>query len=371
MSFIIFISFFAIINSIVLSFYFLSKPTILLNRLISAILFAIVEYISYYLVVYTRQYAILQYMLPINFTVSLGALPLLSMIIENLMYGPKANNSKKRLLHFIPMALTLILFLWMYLKPDNYKSNMLNQVMNGRYPAVLLLLNFAFIIQFPIYLTNCYRKINAYKKANINSDKAKVIWNFMILFAFICLIFCPIFIANSFNFIPVSSLLITHSFFTIFMTNFILFVAIRYPNIFTIYENIKPATGNPSSTKKLSDETIEKITNSIQKLIIEEQIYKDKKIDIAIFADKCNVPKYLLVQFLNQHYGKTFPDFINEYRIDEAKKILSGTEWQKYSIDIIAEKCGFNYRSSFYSAFKKQTGMSPMQYVKAETVKMN
>lgn len=227
-----------------------------------------------------------------------------------------------------------------------------------------------FVIQILAYIANYYKKTIVFKTLDNSSNKARVVWRFVIYLSIVYLIFIPIFIANTFNYIPTLAVLISHTVFTIFLNNFILFVVIKYPTVFTIYGNIKQ-NGNSSALKKIPEEAIEKITASIHKLIFEEQVYKDSKIDIAIFADKCNVPKYLLVQFLNQHYGKPFPDFINKYRIEEAIRLLSEKDRNKYGIDIISNMCGFNYRSSFYSAFRRQTGMSPMQYMKNETARAN
>lgn len=111
MSFITFISFFAIINNFVLSFYFLSKPSILLNRLISAILLVIDTYIAFYLAIYTKEYGILEYILPLNFIVTLGAFPLLSIILENLTHKSKVVYTKKKgsciSSHYYPQLLYL------------------------------------------------------------------------------------------------------------------------------------------------------------------------------------------------------------------------------------------------------------------------
>ena len=60
--------------------------------------------------------------------------------------------------------------------------------------------------------------------------------------------------------------------------------------------------------------------------------------------------------------NKNFSLFINEYRIEEAKRILDSKS--KLKIEVIAEMCGFNSNSTFYSVFKKITNTTPAKYSK-------
>jgi AraC-like DNA-binding protein len=53
----------------------------------------------------------------------------------------------------------------------------------------------------------------------------------------------------------------------------------------------------------------------------------------------------------------------NSYRIEMAKEILNSPDYNKLTIDAIAEKAGFNSKSPFYIAFKKHTGMTPKVYL--------
>ncbi|THD69847.1 AraC family transcriptional regulator [Robertkochia marina] len=67
-------------------------------------------------------------------------------------------------------------------------------------------------------------------------------------------------------------------------------------------------------------------------------------------------------QIINQMAGKHFADYINEFRVAEAKKYLKNEEFQDYTVVAIGLECGFNSKSSFYSAFKKYTGETPSSF---------
>lgn len=58
-----------------------------------------------------------------------------------------------------------------------------------------------------------------------------------------------------------------------------------------------------------------------------------------------------------------FNDFINAYRIEETISILTSSSLSKLTIEAIALKAGFNSKSTFYSAFKKQTGKTPKEFL--------
>jgi len=70
-----------------------------------------------------------------------------------------------------------------------------------------------------------------------------------------------------------------------------------------------------------------------------------------------------LSQAINEKTGLNFKDYINSFRVEESKLLLSSPEFQKLTIEAIAEKAGFYSKSPFYSAFKKHTGMTPKEFV--------
>jgi AraC-like DNA-binding protein len=69
-----------------------------------------------------------------------------------------------------------------------------------------------------------------------------------------------------------------------------------------------------------------------------------------------------LSQVINSGFGTSFFDYLNCYRIEHARKLLTNSGSQSSAILHIAFTVGFNSNSAFYSAFKKQVGMTPAQY---------
>ena len=80
-------------------------------------------------------------------------------------------------------------------------------------------------------------------------------------------------------------------------------------------------------------------------------------------AELLNISPHKLSQVINENLCMNFNDYLNKYRIDYAIKLLSSPEQHKFTTEAIALKAGFNSRSPFYNAFKKQTGLTPRQFI--------
>jgi len=113
--------------------------------------------------------------------------------------------------------------------------------------------------------------------------------------------------------------------------------------------------------KKMDRESIELIEQGIG-AIKEKELFLNPNLTIADVAQESSVSTHQLSQYLNEQMGKSFSVFINEYRIEKAQELLKSDS--KFSIEGIGHESGFNSKSTFYTAFKKLTGMTPTEYRK-------
>lgn len=101
------------------------------------------------------------------------------------------------------------------------------------------------------------------------------------------------------------------------------------------------------------------------KLVMDtEQVYLDPTIKLISLAEKLGISENALSNLLNQHIGKNFNDFVNEYRIEAAKKKLADPTLSRFTIAAISYDCGFNSLATFQRCFKQFTGTTPSQYQK-------
>jgi AraC-like DNA-binding protein len=103
--------------------------------------------------------------------------------------------------------------------------------------------------------------------------------------------------------------------------------------------------------------------SSLIQLMDSEKLFLDSKLSIKTVADKLEMSVNHLSQVINQQSGKNFFKFINEYRVEEAKKFLLDQSNKKYTILAIAYDCGFNSKSSFNTIFKQYTGKTPSDFI--------
>ena len=102
----------------------------------------------------------------------------------------------------------------------------------------------------------------------------------------------------------------------------------------------------------------------LERLMETEKVYREADLSLQSLAEKLSVSTHVLSQVLNEKLNRNFPDFINWYRIEEAKKILTSPRGARQKIASVASDVGFNTQVAFYNAFKKYTAMTPAQYKK-------
>ncbi len=107
-----------------------------------------------------------------------------------------------------------------------------------------------------------------------------------------------------------------------------------------------------------------KYKTMILEYITGNQSYKDTDITLGKLSKNLSLTPHVLSRVINEQLGCNFNDFINSYRVDEAKKMLSDPRKNNITIAGIAYDCGFNTLSAFNTAFKKFTGLTPSQFRK-------
>lgn len=124
---------------------------------------------------------------------------------------------------------------------------------------------------------------------------------------------------------------------------------------------------------KFDDEFSEGQTNSqnkkhikeyevIEKYIIESKYYLDPLLSMEKLSYELGMSKSHFSKLINSYSNYNFSDFINSLRVEQAKEILSNDEFASYTMVAIGLECGFNSKSTFYSAFKKFTSETPSSY---------
>ena len=104
--------------------------------------------------------------------------------------------------------------------------------------------------------------------------------------------------------------------------------------------------------------------NQLIHLMESEKIYLDPSLKMDILAGKLSLSERSISNLLNRHVGKSFNDFVNGYRIEEAKRKLTDPARHQFTVAAIGFDCGFNSLATFQRCFKQFTGITPSQYQK-------
>ncbi|MEM9329062.1 MAG: helix-turn-helix transcriptional regulator [Bacteroidota bacterium] len=114
------------------------------------------------------------------------------------------------------------------------------------------------------------------------------------------------------------------------------------------------------ANKKIEDTEAKNLHRRLDQLMKDEKLFQDANLKLADVAKKLNVLPHKLSQLINDNLDKNFALLVNEYRIEDAKRLI--TEDQHLKLESIGYQCGFNSQSTFYATFKKLTGTTPAKY---------
>ncbi|WP_061272802.1 helix-turn-helix domain-containing protein [Leptospira interrogans] len=159
------------------------------------------------------------------------------------------------------------------------------------------------------------------------------------------------------------SLILLSSVHTTFTVIFYYFLTLIRPNLLDI---ISSKSGkNFVKRSLLHDVDISALEKKLIHIIKEERIYLDEDIRLPDVSEELGISVHQLSFFLNNHLGMNFNNYINRFRVEEAKSMLINDPSR--SVVSVGIAVGFNSNSSFYKAFLKETGMSPKQFRETQT----
>ena len=270
----------------------------------------------------------------------------------------------KDILHLLPSILLLLYMVPLYQLSAAEKMHLfLNEDKVIRpTTAIIVILKSISLITYAFLIFRTYKK-NRYNSVlmnytNISWQKKLVILNFVYVFSY--LMYGSIIT----NIITLDFLIHPQ---IISMSLFVLFVgysAYVNPSIFNKkhIENIddldkyKKSGLTETYSLELKDQLIELFTI--------DKVFKENCINLDTLSEKLNTTRHNTSQVINEHFNVNFFELINKFRIDEAKEILKNDSNKNLNIIDIAYEVGFNNKVTFNKAFKKETNLTPTEYLK-------
>jgi AraC-like DNA-binding protein len=117
--------------------------------------------------------------------------------------------------------------------------------------------------------------------------------------------------------------------------------------------------------KRVSENRLNELDEKLCLLMNSEKVYLENDLSLPKLAKSMNASCNETSFVINELYGDNFYNFVNKYRIEEAKMLLLSEKYNRLNILGIAYESGFNSKTTFNTTFKKYTGVSPTDFVKS------
>ena len=122
-----------------------------------------------------------------------------------------------------------------------------------------------------------------------------------------------------------------------------------------------PELAIKTTVTKEEQERLHVISKKLQNAMEVDKVYTDQELSLNSLAKQLDIKPYLLSKCLNEINQVRFNDYVNGYRVKEVQRLLEDNANSKYTLLNLAMDAGFNSKSSFNRAIKKQLGISPSE----------
>lgn len=298
------------------------------------------------------------------------------------MLGMKLRFRKIDFVHFILFFLVFSYYVYLGLYPVE-RTHFFNElyVGNGNGLVLNIIFGYAQLIQFFVYLIASIRLVrkSIINEKNYFSDegktKARWLLELLILLFLLDLVCMVMYLVIDKN-VEVFYIPVMYNLFY----GYIVYQSFRYASIFNqvvfieYQKQVEPLLDfsendlKSTATNKYSLLDKQKFDVYAERTITHFETskpYLDPELNITKLSEQLAIPVHYISAVINEKMNKSFFDFVNHYRIEEVKQHLKNKEHEKFSLEAIGNNCGFNSRTSFFRVFKKQTGKTPKDYLKA------
>jgi len=269
-------------------------------------------------------------------------------------------------IHLIPFIIYLIYLAPTYLQSANLKLAELRNITSKTpvYGIDFYTFRILKLIHMVIYAVLAMSLVNNFSGKNLNEQKKNELrWQRYLVIGFIVFIIITglqtfgIAISGYKYIIELDSALMITCAFMIYGS---IYFTVKNPDIFISSLRRLPLLKYKKSL--LNEEKASEYLNAIIKYMQEEKPYLNPELKLSDLSKQISIQTHHISQIINKKFGCSFSDFINRYRVNDAKELLINPEYDKFTILSICYEVGFKNKASFNSAFKKFTKLTPSEY---------
>lgn len=320
-----------------------------------------IELSFYYTALLNKYYSYLSYYVPFDLILLLLFGPILFLYVKVLLGQPIKLNLFKIVIQALPFIPALAFIIYFLGQDAQTRLNLL--IINfeqGIWHTNML--NILVYVQMTIYLILCYIAIQKQFKTStviiVNNIQMDVSWLriYVLLNLIFMLLSAPLsfYLANEKVNLIIAQLAMVIQFVYLFLKS-------AWQNELFLADSMSGIKCK-EPVLVIADDLVENYYKTLMGYIENSKPYLKEDCSIQSVSEDTKIPVHHLSNILNKHFQKNFPEFINEYRILEAKKLLSTSHSKKMTLESIGYECGFGSKSSFNKAFKKHTNLTPSKF---------
>jgi AraC-like DNA-binding protein len=284
--------------------------------------------------------------------------------VMSVLYG-KLKFTKISILHLIPHLINGLIFI-SYLNADSHKTTLLLIAKNV---LISLYLIYPFLI---LKMIGNFYQIKGFSLNIFNYNKKRTILIrllfIMMTIHFVILAFkinLPLFIQGT-----EATMDIINLGFLVILGYAISYVIVSEPKSLHLSTEKVGLGGfkkyhKSKLTRKLAEENVIKMNQIMEN----EKPFLDSEYNLSLFSKDCQIPTHEISETLNGLMNQSFNDYINNYRVEEFKKLSQQKKYKNYTILALAFEAGFKSKATFNASFKKFTNQTPSEYIKTSIKK--
>jgi AraC-like DNA-binding protein len=306
-------------------------------------------------------------------------MPLLYLYILSVIYSDFSLKGK-HLIHCIPFIINAVVFIPRYYAVDfDEKWIFLNANDIERMPEVKI----SYLLihsQIAFYLIASFLAIRKYKNLLLENYSNASMFSHKWMFQLILIIAIESVVAgikNVFMFLHIEKVyyytLLLTALMMLGIVCWLVLKALQSPQLFrgidsnlqlvrTLIKESNLVDTNPDQSSTKKDAEIQEKIDMLEKFMIDQKLYLDASLTMYDLSKHLNMPVRELSLLINHDLDQHFFDFVNGYRIRQAMEMLRDPDKKEYTVLEILYDVGFNSKSSFNTAFKKLTRLTPTEY---------
>ena len=270
--------------------------------------------------------------------------PIFFWFVYRLIY-PKKHFTKDRLIHFLPFICAFIFTNW------------------PQFIIALGTLSQLVYVYFSIKLIRKYHVASTSIRSDAN--RLNIEWVTHVIILFLTIGALDLLRLNLQPLISINANLAGQLFentFVLILSSFLIFKALQNPELFNNMEEYEKL--NATNVKNETDEIYSAIFKTIHELIQSKSLHHKPRLSLSDLSSETGLTTRDVSRAINHIAKQNFCDYINSLRVEDLKKQILTNSSQKISLLNLAYSVGFNSKSSFNAIFKKETGLTPTQFVK-------